>query len=61
MLVFALTFLVLSLVAAGLGVGLVRGRALPGGSCREAWLAGHQLPRCEACPASSDVPDRASR
>jgi hypothetical protein len=50
MLVFGLTLLVLCLTAAGLGVGAARGRPLPGGSCREAWLAGHGLPRCAACP-----------
>jgi hypothetical protein len=50
MLVFCLTLLVLCLAAAALGVGAVRGRPLPGGSCREAWLAAHGLPRCQACP-----------
>ncbi|NNL68291.1 MAG: hypothetical protein HKP30_18725 [Myxococcales bacterium] len=60
MLVFALTLVVLCLAAAGLAVGAVRGRPLPGGSCREAWLAGHQLPRCAACPSREPALRRAS-
>jgi hypothetical protein len=51
MLVFGATLFALCLAAAGLGVGAARGRPLPGGSCREAWLAGRALPRCEACPS----------
>lgn len=48
--VFGATLVALCLAAAALGVGAMRGRPLPGGSCREAWLAGHGLPRCQACP-----------
>jgi hypothetical protein len=58
MLVFGLTLIVLCLAAAGLGVGAVWGRPLPGGSCRESWLAGRPLPRCEACPKRDPQPRR---
>ena len=51
MAVFALCFLLMALAAAGLGVGALRGRPLPGGSCREGYLAAHLLPRCEGCPS----------
>jgi hypothetical protein len=46
---FGLIFLLLALAALGLAVGALRGRPLPPGSCREAYLAGGMLPRCEGC------------
>jgi len=49
MALFGLIFLLLALAALGLAVGALRGRPLPPGSCREAYLAGGMLPRCEGC------------
>ena len=48
--IFGLTFALLIGAALGLAVGAFRGRPLPPGSCRESYLAGGLLPRCEACP-----------
>jgi hypothetical protein len=50
MALFGLIFLLLALAALGLAVGTLRGRPLPPGSCREAYLAGGMLPSCEGCP-----------
>ena len=50
MVLFGLIFLLMALAALGLAVGALRGRPLPAGSCREAYLAGGMLPRCEGCP-----------
>ena len=54
MLLFALSFALMALAALGVGLGALRGRPLPGGSCREGYLTGRALPRCEACPASRE-------
>lgn len=54
---FVACLVAMLLAALGLAVGALRGRALPGGSCREGWLAGGMLPRCEVCPARR-APDR---
>lgn len=50
MALFGLSFLLLALAAAGLSVGAWRGRPLLHG-CGEGRLAGHLLPRCQACAA----------
>lgn len=55
---FAATFALMLLAALGLAVGALRGRPLPGGSCREGWLSGGLLPRCEACPARREASQR---
>ena len=46
---FGLIFLLMALAALGLAVGALRGRPLPAGSGREAYLAAGMLPRCEGC------------
>lgn len=50
MLLFAFTFTVLSLAAAGLAAGVIGGREPPAGTCLGASRAAG-LPRCEACPS----------
>lgn len=61
MALFALSFFVMVLAAAGLAVGALRGRPLPGGSCREGYLAARMLPRCEGCPTRDPLGRDASR
>lgn len=59
MTLFALILFLMALAVSGLAVGALRGRPLPPGSCREAYLAGGLLPGCEGCAvldASSSRP-----
>ena len=50
MVLFGLIFSLMVLASLGLAIGALRGRPLPGGSCREGYLVGHMLPRCDGCP-----------
>jgi hypothetical protein len=50
MVLFGLIFSLMLLASLGLAIGALRGRPLPGGSCREGYLVGHMLPRCDGCP-----------